>query len=373
MSSASGIVHPVVHRPVRRRRQVLLTLVLAGIVGVCVVAIVQAARSNGPTDGLPVADPTYLLGPARAGISAEFVGTAVAQVTEDAAVLDRVTGAGAGSWSQSSLWALSLAGLRAGSHTVRIWNGGPDRSRIAFVRPRSETDYFRSGSQQWFWDSDARLAVRGTATTPAGPQTIWTATASPTDLSRQLLRSKDVTAELAGSEVVADRLAYGLVLRPTDAASLIDSAYIAVDAATRTPLAVQIFARGGGAPVVDVSYSSIRFAPQPAGLFTFRPPTDATVRAAAEDTSVTAVGTGWAPVLCLHPTDPSVAPSAATVAPTTLGSVVVTDVRGAWGRGRLLASSVLSVLVVDDGRTYAGPVEPAALYAVATTERPRRK
>jgi hypothetical protein len=44
---------------------------------------------------------------------------------------------------------------------------------------------------------------------------------------------------------------------------------------------------------------------------------------------------------------------------------VLTPVSGAWGKGRLLESSLLSVLVTDDGRLLAGAVAPDQLYAAA--------
>jgi hypothetical protein len=41
-------------------------------------------------------------------------------------------------------------------------------------------------------------------------------------------------------------------------------------------------------------------------------------------------------------------------------------VTGAWGSGHLFTSSLLSALLLDDGRVYAGAVSPAALYAAAS-------
>ena len=38
---------------------------------------------------------------------------------------------------------------------------------------------------------------------------------------------------------------------------------------------------------------------------------------------------------------------------------------GRWGSGRLLQSDLLSVLVTNDGRVFAGSVAPDALYAAA--------
>jgi hypothetical protein len=44
---------------------------------------------------------------------------------------------------------------------------------------------------------------------------------------------------------------------------------------------------------------------------------------------------------------------------------VATPVRGPWGHGRLLRTSLLSVLVTSKGELLAGPVTPAVLYADA--------
>ncbi len=46
-----------------------------------------------------------------------------------------------------------------------------------------------------------------------------------------------------------------------------------------------------------------------------------------------------------------------------LGSA--SPVHGAWGSGRLLRTSLVSVLMTDQGTTYAGAVEPSVLYAAA--------
>jgi hypothetical protein len=52
---------------------------------------------------------------------------------------------------------------------------------------------------------------------------------------------------------------------------------------------------------------------------------------------------------------------------TLLGPVrtALTPVSGAWGKGRLLESPLVSVLVTADGRVFAGAVAPDTLYAAA--------
>jgi hypothetical protein len=42
-----------------------------------------------------------------------------------------------------------------------------------------------------------------------------------------------------------------------------------------------------------------------------------------------------------------------------------TPVSGAWGSGRLLQTSLVSVLITDGGRMFAGAVQPSVLYAAA--------
>ena len=39
---------------------------------------------------------------------------------------------------------------------------------------------------------------------------------------------------------------------------------------------------------------------------------------------------------------------------------------GAWGTGRLLRTSLISVLITDNGSTFVGAVQPSVLYAAAT-------
>jgi hypothetical protein len=44
-------------------------------------------------------------------------------------------------------------------------------------------------------------------------------------------------------------------------------------------------------------------------------------------------------------------------------------VSGSWGTGRLLSTRLLSVLIINDGRVFAGAVAPSALYAAAASHK----
>src|SRR5262249_61364022 len=120
--------------------------------------------------------------------------------------------------------------------------------------------------------------------------------------------------------------------------------------------------------------------PPPADL-SFTPPAGATVsqvnltggNGQAQDAKghapygVTTIGDGWLTVLKL----PSAAVTAgsggssddARVLNALLGSA--TQVHGAWGSGRLIRTSLGTVLMTDPGSTFAGSVQPSVLYAAA--------
>jgi hypothetical protein len=93
---------------------------------------------------------------------------------------------------------------------------------------------------------------------------------------------------------------------------------------------------------------------------------------------VSTIGSGWLAVLDL--------PSAGLTAPGGSGSggssagdsasrdsaavlkallASATPVSGAWGSGRLLRTSLVTVLITDSGRMFVGAVQPSVLYAAA--------
>ena len=182
---------------------------------------------------------------------------------------------------------------------------------------------------------------------------------------------------------VAGQPAYELVLAPKDSRSLVGQVQIAIDGKNGVPLRLQVYARGASSPAFQVGYTSIQFVtPAPADL-TFTPPPGAKVshvNLSAPSGSdrmqgdVSTIGSGWLTVLDL--------PSAGLTAPSGSGgsgdsasgdSAAVlnallqsaTPVSGAWGSGRLLRTSLVSVLITDGGRAFAGAVQPSVLYAAA--------
>jgi len=83
------------------------------------------------------------------------------------------------------------------------------------------------------------------------------------------------------------------------------------------------------------------------------------------------VGQGWLSVVVLPAEMP--APSAGPAGPAVPGGLAqaiialqsaATPVHGSWGSGRLLRTSLVSVLMTN-GRILIGAVQPAVLYADA--------
>jgi hypothetical protein len=283
----------------------------------------------------------------------------------------------------------SIASLLTGSHTVRVWYSGPRHFRLAVPEPLSETDVIADGTTGWLWQSTANSVTEYTL--PAHRQAPVTqptsAPLTPQQAAQQVLAAvgKTTTVRVDSNVTVAGQPAYELVLAPKDSRSLVGQVQIAIDGRYGVPLRLQVYARVGSSPAFQVGYTAIQFvAPAPADL-TFSPPPGAKVTkenlsdqagSAHEPNDVATIGSGWLTVLDL-PSAGLTAPSGSVSAPGNGGSgdsaavlgVLLrsaTPVSGAWGSGRLLQTSLVSVLITDGGRLFVGAVQPSVLYAAAS-------
>jgi outer membrane lipoprotein-sorting protein len=107
---------------------------------------------------------------------------------------------------------------------------------------------------------------------------------------------------------------------------------------------VRIYANANGAPVVFSSVGVGGVVPSPA--------------------APTVVGTGWLSVAVLPAAGVAGAGGQAQSVLSAL-ELAATPVHGSWGSGRLLRTSLLSVLLTSDGRVLIGAVVPSVLYADA--------
>lgn len=352
------------------RRRISRLLAPGAVLGLAACSVIGTGTS---ADTLPATDARGLVAALQRSVSTPLSGTLLAQVALGLPkpIADR------------------LSTLPDGSHTMRLWYGGPDRQRVALFGPGSETDVFRTGDVLWRWDSDARVATRSQL--PARlPETLASLAAAPLQfaaltpgqLCRRALHALDAgtTVQVQEGRRVADRPTYELVLTPDDPQTRVGSVRIEVDGARKVPLGVQVYARHVAEPVIDVAFTSVTFKAPAADYFSFTPPPGATVNVPAraltgpghsgvrpQQAAIATMGTigdGWSAVAA-YPQGTS-----------RLGTEVAADqvdpastVLGDWGSGRLVISPLLCLLETGAGTVFVGPVDPTALYAAAAGTR----
>jgi outer membrane lipoprotein-sorting protein len=355
--------------------RLLVPLLVAAVVAGGI-AFASASRSDSATPSLPPRTAEQLLaevGQAKVpGLSGTVVETARLGLPE----LPALGGRGGA----------SLTGLLSGSHTVRVWLKGDGRSRLAITGPLAESDVIHNRQDLWIYSSEQntavhyRLAGHG-AGTPAPPQTGVPAT--PQELARRLLAAISPTTEVTVERNlrVAGRDAYQLRLRPKAQESLIDSAVLAVDGQTKVPLRVQILAKGKQDPAFEVGFTQVQFRAPADDVFDFTPPpgaklTEKTLPGGGGDHGRPAqppsssngpavLGDSWTSVLVARDVNLGAGGSGPDAALLRELQRAATPVQGAFGHGRLLRTTLLTVLLTDDGRLYAGAVTPQAIQAAA--------
>jgi outer membrane lipoprotein-sorting protein len=307
----------------------------------------------------------------------------------------------------------SITSMLAGSHTTRIWYGGPGRVRVSVPGQLSESDIIANGNTLWYWQSKQNAVTKlqlparqHHARQPRLP------VLTPQQAARQALAAVGPSTRVSvqSNVVVAGQNAYQLVLAPKSPSSLIGSVRIAVDARNSVPLRVQIYTRHGTSPAFQVGFQSISFVTPAAANFDFSPPPGAKVSTESPSSQdraspmlpqqaaggPTVMGKDWLSVAVLPAADAAsvlggmagksasasgVASSAAQSAAGTpsgggtsgvsasalLGAMLhaATPVHGAWGSGKLLHTSLLSVLITSNGHVLLGAVTPSVLYADA--------
>jgi len=294
----------------------------------------------------------------------------------------------------------NLSSLVSGTHTMRIWYGGPDKARFALLGTLGESDVVRNGRDVWLWSSSDKAATHYTlpADTTAAkdkaplPQlTPSPLPSTPQGAADMLLKAIDPTTKVStdGTAKVAGRDAYELVVAPKDAASRVAQIRLAVDAKEHVPLRVQVFAKGSGKPSFEIKFEQISFAKPSADQFKFTAPKGTKVTEGQSpllngtpderkgepgkpgESAPTIVGEGWTSVLVLKgnsvPGMPAEPDRRGRDRGDELGSMLgsLPSVNGTWGSGRLLESKLFSALITDDGRVLVGAVAPDKLYAAA--------
>ncbi len=364
-------------RPSRRR------LVIAGAATAAVAAavVVPAATSSAASLKLPPRTAAELLASLEAtGAASNALGLSGTVVQTSRLGLPALPSGAART---------DALALLSGSHTLQVHAAGPDRQRIALLGQLAEYDVVRNGRDVWTYTSDTRTATHlqlpaasskrdnaaaGDASGAGDPAGQYQ---TPQQAAAAALGAINPTTAV-GIEAnvrVARRAAYQLVLTPRDTGTLVRSVRIAVDAATSMPLRVQVWGSSSSTqPAVEVGFTDIAFTTPPASVFAFAPPVGTKVveqqapstgasrdPAASSGTQTRTLGTGWTSVVAVR----GAGVGALDPGQRSLLDRLTRPVPG----GRVLTSSLVSVLLSDDGRLYAGAVPAGTLSKVAAGDR----
>jgi outer membrane lipoprotein-sorting protein len=359
--------------------------VLAGIAGFAVLPHVLPASAAVPS--LPAITPTELLDKVRTSNVRALSGTV--KLSSHLGLPDLgALGVGQG----------TMLDLLTGSHTSHIWVDGPEHLRVALDAPSAESDWIRNGVDLWAWRSDTQT-VEHTVLPADAPDAKPDETVDPTTMAAKALAmiEPSTTVTVRTPDYIAGRAAYELVLTPKSANSTIGDVAIGIDAENGVPLAVRIDAKNATAPAVSVAFSEISFATPDASVFAFTPPPGSTVNETTDPASLLPIGQsrhdhhggrrnkqnndgGWfayAPATttgAVAKTDGMTTvgsdwDSVAIVSGQSVGGQLsgllssATTVQTAAGPAKLISTSLVNALVLDDGRIAVGAVTPAALAA----------
>jgi hypothetical protein len=255
----------------------------------------------------------------------------------------------------------------------------------------SETDLVHDGSDLWTYQSAGNSYEHQTL--PAGkeaPKESIRSTMDPTQAAQRALAEIDpsTTVTVDRTARVAGRPAYQLVLTPTTTDSLIGSVRIAIDSATSMPLRVQIFPRTStNDAAFEVGFTELDLTTPSAATFHFTPPAgsvdSATIKQHTRPVGPVERRRVSSGKVVTTTRGPSPAPTSTTSSEKTIGEdwtsvEVVTGSQSSLGgsldqlaqavpAGHLISTSLISVLIAKDGRTFIGAVSPAYLEKLAAS------
>jgi hypothetical protein len=235
------------------------------------------------------------------------------------------------------------------------------------------------------------------ADTPDATEVKPDETVDPTTMAAKALAmiEPSTTVTVRTPDYIAGRAAYELVLTPKSANSTVGDVAIGIDAENGLPLAVRIDAKDSTTPAISVAFSQISYATPDASTFAFSPPPGSTVTETTDAASLLPIGQSRhdhhgdrrgknGPAGSVPVSTAGVGATAKNNGMTTVGSdwdsvAIVsgqsvggqlggllssaTTVQTAAGPAKLVSTSLVNALVLDDGRIAVGAVTPIALAA----------
>jgi outer membrane lipoprotein-sorting protein len=257
-----------------RRRT--LALIVAGAVSVVALVVgVVTAGAQGPSS-LPSITVSQLL----QNVATKAQGTTA--ISGDVAWTNGLFG------GASSLLSLSGNQTPAGLSSLltggsgRVWAQG-GKVRLESQGQNGDFVAVAAGATIWTWDSMTTTATRyalpaatgGASRAAPSPETGLDPATAVERLIQKL--APHATLTLGAPATVAGRQTYTLTLTPTSPVTSFGSLAVAIDGQRWVPLRVQVFAKGDGSPVLSAGFKTVSFGPISNSLFTFTPPSGATV------------------------------------------------------------------------------------------------
>jgi hypothetical protein len=209
---------------------------------------------------------------------------------------------------------------------------------------------------------------------------------TPAEVAREVLDAlgEDADVAVADTAPVAGRDTVALVVDPRDPSTLVAQLTITLDRETNVVLGVRVGSTKIASPAVDMAFTSVAYDQVNPDVFAFPPPAGATVvdKTTGKDedkaTSEPAVvGDGWSAVAIGELQLPGTPGASASTDPLggldadqrstameALGAYLsLPTVSGEWGSGRVVAGTLFSAIITDDGRYAVGAVDVDTLGA----------
>ncbi|MER6210530.1 DUF2092 domain-containing protein [Streptomyces sp. NPDC001642] len=307
----------------------------------------------------------------------------------ESSMLSGATKSGDGSSADPSA---KLTELATGTHTLRVAADGPDRQKVSLLENAAEYSLIHNGKDVWGYDSKSNEVYHGT-TAAGGAKSDETRT-TPKGLTDEALKSVDDTTSVTvdGTEHVAGRDAYKLLIKPKQSGTTVGTISVAVDAKTGLPLKFTLTPASGGAAVVDVGFTQLSLAKPAASTFDFKTPKGAKVTTEDGATKATpdhaapfgdngkadkglgkgadeptVIGKGWNSIATFDTGGQGI-PTGSSAGGGDLGGFLGSlgdQVKGDFGKGTVFSTRLVNALVTDDGKVYVGAVTKSALVKAA--------
>ncbi|MFE2500760.1 LolA family protein [Streptomyces rubiginosohelvolus] len=391
----------------RKATRYIVPVAVAGVAA-ATIGLVPALASSGDPD-LPKISAQELIEKIAASDEEQLSGTF--KISTDLGLpLDGLAGSlvpgGEGKDTGAAAPQDKLMELTSGTHTLRVAADGPERQKLSVLGDASEYSVIHNQGEVWAYDSasdevyhaeapEGRDAGKHAEKAPKGPEG---APATPKDFAEQALAAAGDTTSVTvdGTEQVAGRDAYQLLIKPKQSGSTIGSVRIAVDAENGVPLKFTLSAASGGKAVVDAGFTKVDFAKPAASTFAFTPPKGAKVTEADEletgkdergaaqkalpgqlaeldglagEGGFNVIGKGWTSIAEIKSPGGKGLPEAGSgdMPAEAQGflDALGDKVTGKFGSGTVFKTRLVNALLTDDGSVYVGAVTKDALVRAA--------